>query len=173
MHVAPRRPVAPSPPSPPASYAAADAMVPSPAGFCLGTVQLGITYGAGNITGLPSEERAVAIVLGAVDRGVAALDTARSYGLSEERIGIALRRLAAQGKMRPSVVTKIDGRCSASVSAAESERIVGESLAQSSERLALPVLDTCLLHHYQMYTDYDGAAWNALLAAQQRGEVRI
>ena len=53
----------------------------------LGTVQLGLTYGINNTTGLPSSGAAKEIIMCAVKAGVQFLDTARAYGLSETRIG--------------------------------------------------------------------------------------
>lgn len=53
------------------------------ASFALGTVQLGLPYGAANVTGMPSEEQAVAIVCEAVAAGVQSLDTAHGYELSQ------------------------------------------------------------------------------------------
>lgn len=44
--------------------------------LALGTVQLGLPYGAANVTGMPTEEEAVAIVREAVAGGVRELDTA-------------------------------------------------------------------------------------------------
>ena len=57
--------------------------------MALGTVQLGIEYGAANKTGMPTEEEAIAMIRTAAERGVMSLDTARAYGLSEHRIGKA------------------------------------------------------------------------------------
>jgi hypothetical protein len=47
--------------------------------LALGTVQLGLPYGAANSTGMPTEEEAVAIVREAVAGGVRELDTAHGY----------------------------------------------------------------------------------------------
>ena len=52
----------------------------------LGTVEIGIPYGIGN-TGLPSEQEAITILKTAVEVGITYIDTARGYGLAEERIG--------------------------------------------------------------------------------------
>lgn len=52
----------------------------------LGTVEIGLAYGLGN-EGLPSEQDAITLLKTVVEMGVTYIDTARGYGLSEERIG--------------------------------------------------------------------------------------
>jgi aryl-alcohol dehydrogenase-like predicted oxidoreductase len=54
--------------------------------LALGTVQLGLPYGAANSTGMPTEEEAVAIVREAVAGGVRELDTAHGYVKSATRM---------------------------------------------------------------------------------------
>ena len=43
--------------------------------LALGAVQLGIPYGAGNVTGMPSMDQAVEIIKLAIDSGVQFIDT--------------------------------------------------------------------------------------------------
>jgi aryl-alcohol dehydrogenase-like predicted oxidoreductase len=138
--------------------------------LALGTVQLGMAYGAGNTTGLPSADEATEIVHLAVESGIRVLDTAHGYGLSEERIGQALKSLSSEVP-RPVVVTKIDAACSDADSTDESRSIVQQSLQTSRERLQMETLDTVLLHHFRMYTDHDGAAWEVLREAKAQGIV--
>ena len=52
----------------------------------LGTVEIGLAYGLGN-EGLPSEQDAITLLKTVVEMGVTYIDTARGYGLAEERIG--------------------------------------------------------------------------------------
>lgn len=52
----------------------------------LGTVEIGIPYGIGTAT-LPSDQEAESILKSAVEMGVTYIDTARGYGVAEERIG--------------------------------------------------------------------------------------
>ncbi len=59
----------------------------SPSRLTLGTVQLGLAYGVANKAGLPTEACANEILSTAVDCGISTFDTARAYGISEERIG--------------------------------------------------------------------------------------
>jgi aryl-alcohol dehydrogenase-like predicted oxidoreductase len=56
----------------------------------LGTAQIGLPYGIANKIGLPNERDAVALIRRAVDAGITSIDTARTYGLAEARIGRAL-----------------------------------------------------------------------------------
>lgn len=52
----------------------------------LGTVEIGLPYGIGK-TALPSDKEAQYILQRAVEMGIAYIDTARGYGVAEERIG--------------------------------------------------------------------------------------
>jgi aryl-alcohol dehydrogenase-like predicted oxidoreductase len=69
----------------------------------LGTVQLGLPYGVANSAGMPGEDDAFAVLDQALALGFAALDTARAYGLSEERIG---RWRSARPRADMTIVTK-------------------------------------------------------------------
>ncbi|MEM5650763.1 aldo/keto reductase [Bacillus cereus] len=55
--------------------------------LALGTVQLGLHYGIGNIMGKPDREEALNIIQYAINNGIDVLDTASSYGNSEAIIG--------------------------------------------------------------------------------------
>ncbi|GEM_PF-5293397 len=61
-----------------------------PAELVLGSVQLGLAYGAANRTGMPSHRTALRLVHRAADSGITKFDTARAYGNSEDRLGEAL-----------------------------------------------------------------------------------
>lgn len=52
----------------------------------LGTVEIGLPYGIGTTT-LPSDQEADRILKSAVEMGITYIDTARAYGVAEERIG--------------------------------------------------------------------------------------
>ncbi|MCE9643182.1 MAG: aldo/keto reductase [Candidatus Andersenbacteria bacterium] len=52
----------------------------------LGTVEIGLAYGLKN-EGLPSEQDAITLLKTVVEIGITYIDTARGYGLAEERIG--------------------------------------------------------------------------------------
>lgn len=55
--------------------------------LALGTVQFGINYGINNKLGIPSDNDVSEILKCAYKKGIKTLDTAISYGNSEERIG--------------------------------------------------------------------------------------
>lgn len=52
----------------------------------LGTVEIGLPYGIGT-TALPTDKEAERILKSAIDLGITYIDTARGYGVAEERIG--------------------------------------------------------------------------------------
>ena len=59
----------------------------------LGTVQFGIKYGVANQTGKPQIHEVMDILQQAIEGGVNCLDTAPSYGESEEVIGRCLKEM--------------------------------------------------------------------------------
>lgn len=67
----------------------------------LGTAQLGGAYGIANRTGRPGDDATARILAAARDLGVTHLDTARAYGDSEQRIGVARQGLDL------AIVTKV------------------------------------------------------------------
>jgi len=87
----------------------------SPAELVVGSVQLGLAYGAANRTGKPSRETALRLVKRAADAGITAFDTARAYGDSEERLGEALqgRRVRTITKLSP--LTELERNASRSL----------------------------------------------------------
>ncbi|MGQ0671757.1 MAG: aldo/keto reductase [Hyphomicrobium sp.] len=104
--------------------------------FVLGTVQLGLPYGISNRNGKPTKEQAFAVLDAAYSHGVSCLDTARSYGESEELIG-------AWQKSRKAVievVTKIPPL--AGSGAERAEKVLSESL----KRLGTARVQGLLLH---------------------------
>jgi aryl-alcohol dehydrogenase-like predicted oxidoreductase len=128
----------------------------------LGTAQLGMPYGAVNQTGKPSRTLAVAMVRHAIAYGVSAIDTARTYGDSEEILGEAL---SVEFRSRARVITKLDPLDSLSPDAepAEVRGAVEESLRQSCVALRTERLETLLLHRWQHYRAWKGEAWRRLL----------
>lgn len=101
----------------------------------LGTVQLGLPYGAANTAGMPDPDQARNVLSAAADAGISHLDSARAYGESEARIGEALRRglseqLRVVTKVRPLDDVPMDatagwGRAVVDASVAESLRALG------------------------------------------------
>jgi aryl-alcohol dehydrogenase-like predicted oxidoreductase len=141
-------------------------------GLTLGTAQLGMQYGVVNHTGKPSRALAVSMVRRAIAEGVAAIDTARAYGDSEEILGEAL---TAELQPRVRVITKLDPLESLSPNAGPAEvRIaVEESVRQSCHALRTHRLETLLLHRWQHYRAWKGEAWRRLLEFHQQGTIAV
>jgi aryl-alcohol dehydrogenase-like predicted oxidoreductase len=126
--------------------------------FVLGSVQLGLAYGAANRTGKPSRESARALVRRAVAGGVHRFDTARAYGDAEERLGEALsgQPVSIVTKLSPLSELAEDAWAEAAVAAAEA------SVAQSLAALRTDRLDCLLLHRALHMTAFGGAIWQRL-----------
>ena len=106
----------------------------------LGTVQLGMNYGIANNDGKPDEEKSFSMLRAAFENGITALDTARSYGDSEDIIG---RFLKTWNGDIPYVATKIkkipEGE-------RDIEKHVINSIETSLEKLGLSKVDSVMLH---------------------------
>jgi aryl-alcohol dehydrogenase-like predicted oxidoreductase len=139
-----------------------------PAELVLGSVQLGLDYGAANRTGKPSREAALRLVRRAAEAGVKTFDTARAYGDSEERLGEALavvKPVRTITKLSP--LADLGERPSRHAIRA----VVDASIEQSRFALQRETLDCVLLHRASQMTAFDGAVWSRLL--EMRGEGRI
>lgn len=135
----------------------------------LGTAQLGLPYGITNTTVLRSEEK-LSLLQAAADGGVEYLDTARAYGNSEEVVGEFIKTGHAR-KCR--IVTKLSplADLSTDASPAEVQAAVNQSLHRSHKALGLVKLDAVLLHRASHLTDWNGAVWQALRDAMDRGQI--
>jgi aryl-alcohol dehydrogenase-like predicted oxidoreductase len=139
-----------------------------PAELVLGSVQLGLAYGAANRTGKPSHDAAVALVRRAVDAGITTIDTARAYGDSEQRLGAAL---SAADCIR--IVTKLSplSELDETASSTAIERAVDASIETSLAALRRTHLDGLLLHRARHLTAWNGAVWKRLREWQARGAI--
>ena len=139
-----------------------------PAELVLGSVQLGLDYGAANLTGKPNRETALRLVRRAAESGVKTFDTARAYGDSEERLGEALavsKPVRTITKLSP--LSDLTERPSwYAVSAA-----VDASIEQSRFALQREKLDCVLLHRAAHMTAFDGAVWARLLELRRQGMI--
>lgn len=136
--------------------------------FVLGSVQLGVKYGAANKTGKPSRKAALNLLRKAVDSGIRQFDTARAYGDAEERLGEALK-----GR-RTFTVTKLSplADLTPGASRSEIERAVDASVNESCKALQRDSLDCLLLHRAHHMTDFDGFIWRRLLELVQAGKIQ-
>ena len=129
-----------------------------PAELIVGSVQLGLAYGAANRTGKPDRRTALRLARRAADARVGGFDTARAYGDSEERLGEALkgRRVPIVTKLSPLTELPPDAPIDAVVAA------VDDSIARSLAALQRDRLDCVMLHRAAHLTAFDGAVWKQL-----------
>jgi aryl-alcohol dehydrogenase-like predicted oxidoreductase len=134
----------------------------------LGSVQLGLTYGAANRTGKPSHGAALRLVQRAVDAGVSSIDTARAYGDSEERLGEAL-----EGRKPVRTITKLSPLTGLPETAGrdEARAAVDASIADSLAALKRDRIDCLLLHRAAHMTSHGGAIWERLIELLEEGTI--
>lgn len=107
----------------------------------LGTVQFGLAYGIANTRGKPSFDTVKAILKTAFDNGITSLDTAASYGDSEEVLGNALKETGLAGKMTVvSKVPPVPQEC-------DPLEFITASVTCSLKRLRLPEIPLILFHN--------------------------
>ena len=134
----------------------------------MGSVQLGLTYGAANRTGKPSRAAALALVRRAADSGIRQFDTARAYGDAEERLGEALSGWPVFTVTKLSPLGELhEGSAPTDIVAA-----VDASIAQSCAALRKTELDCLLLHRAAHMTLFGGTIWQRLLDYVQAGTIR-
>lgn len=131
----------------------------------LGTVQFGMPYGIANRQGQPTYEEARAILACAYEGGVNGLDTAATYGTSEEVIGKTLEELGLTGKF--VVVTKLRHMRKRAFTQQEAEAEVEDSVLCSLRRLRQDTLPIVLFHDIE-----DLRYIEALLKQKEKGRVR-
>jgi aryl-alcohol dehydrogenase-like predicted oxidoreductase len=134
----------------------------------LGSVQLGLEYGAANRTGKPSRQAALHLVQRAADAGITKFDTARAYGDSEHRIGEALR-----SRRSVRTITKLSPLSDLSLNAPEEKvrEAVDASISESLYALRRDQIDCLLLHRAAHISAFNGAVWNRLLERLEDGTV--
>ena len=140
----------------------------SPAELVLGSVKLGLPYGAANRTGQPSRPAALRLVHRAADAGIATFDTARAYGESEDRLGEAL-----EARRAVHTVTKLAplSDLSGDASRADVRAAVEDSVARSLAALKRTRLDCLLLHRAAHIHSHGGAIWERLIEMLEEGTV--
>jgi spore coat polysaccharide biosynthesis protein SpsF len=136
----------------------------------LGTVQLGMEYGIANSTGKPDRSEAIAIVREAIAHGVTTLDTARTYGESEQIIGEALSGAWAS---RTHVITKLATLTTVPPDASPEavRNAVDRSIEDSSSTLRTNRLATLLLHRWDHHDAWKGTAWQRLRELRDEGKI--
>lgn len=131
--------------------------------LALGTVQFGLPYGIANRDGQPSRAEAAAIVAAARAGGVDTIDTAASYGESEQclgEVGVEGLRVVTKVPPMPAGVSDV---------AAWVDAEIGASLA----RLRIPQLDAVLLHRpMELLGAYGAGLFKALRGLKEHGLTR-
>lgn len=138
----------------------------------LGTVQLGLPYGAANQTGQPTESQALGILREAVVHGVTHIDCARAYGEAERIVGKASKRFPRDPV---TVITKLDPLASlpADASVDYVAQAVSASVYRSCHALQTQKLDVLMLHRWGHHDDFGGAIWRQLLAFRADGLIGV
>jgi aryl-alcohol dehydrogenase-like predicted oxidoreductase/spore coat polysaccharide biosynthesis protein SpsF (cytidylyltransferase family) len=136
----------------------------------LGTVQLGMEYGAVNRVGKPRRSAAIEIVRQAIAHGVNALDTASCYGDSEQILGEAL---SGAWRSRAEVITKLDpfAEIASDESASQVRAAVERSVDDSCRALGVDRLAVLLLHRWNHHDAWGGAAWKHLVELRDDGKI--
>ena len=128
----------------------------------LGTVQLGMDYGVGNVRGKPDQTAANAIVGAAWAGGVREFDTAQGYGDSEAVLGRALQALdvSAQARIisKPQPARGVDAP----------GKLIDE-VRSSLERLGAPRLHGLMWHRESVLDQDPAAARKAADAVRESG----
>jgi spore coat polysaccharide biosynthesis protein SpsF len=137
-----------------------------PAELVLGSVQLGLDYGAANRTGMPSHGAALKLVHRAADAGITKFDTARAYGESENRLGEALE---TRNGIR--TVTKLSPLSELAPHASRDEvrEAVDRSVWASLLALRRAKLDCLLLHRASHMFAFNGWVWERLIEHLEQG----
>jgi 1-deoxyxylulose-5-phosphate synthase len=137
----------------------------------LGTVEIGLDYGV-PVAGehlRPPEEHAARLLNRALDLGVNFIDTARSYGASEEIIGRALK-----GKRNSYILaSKLAPIHEEGQSDRELREQVKASVAESLRMLQTDVIDLVQLHWAPVDVITSGRVLAAVKEAQLAGYVRF
>jgi aryl-alcohol dehydrogenase-like predicted oxidoreductase len=125
-------------------------------------------FGAGQIGDARLTEREVEVLLNAVlDQGVTLIDTARGYGLSEERIGQYLSRRRHEFVLSTKVGYGIPGYADWTYDC------IIAGIDAALQRLQTDVIDIVHLHSCTIETLRDGAIMDALDEARRQGKLRV
>lgn len=136
----------------------------------LGTVQLGMQYGINNRSGMPTLDEGRNIIRSAIRHGVAYIDTARAYGLSECVVRAAL---AAGWEGRARVITKLSplAELDEAIEQPGVESAVRASVFESCQKLGMAQLDVLMVHRASHMYAWGGRAWAELRRLEEEGVI--
>lgn len=133
----------------------------------LGTVQLGMNYGIANDGGQPNREKSFEMLETALEHGITSLDTARTYGNSEDVIGDFFR--SHQIKNTPFMTSKLKVGLPEGASSKEVEAAMYDSVETSLQKLGIRKLDCLMLHSALDMTSYGDIVPNTLESMVKKG----
>jgi aryl-alcohol dehydrogenase-like predicted oxidoreductase len=116
----------------------------------LGTAQLGQEYGIANKSGKPKRETAFKILQVAIENGINMLDTAASYGESEQIIGEFIK----SEKATINIITKIPPTGKLLANKTDFKKYLKESFFNSLEKLHQKKIYGLLLHSFGDFARY-------------------
>lgn len=119
--------------------------------WALGTVQFGVPYGLSNNGDAPTLDTVFEILSFAIQNGIHHFDTARAYGLAEERLGLFLKEYRVQ-RQKFSISTKLQPLSSNSKQPYSDAK---ESLDVSLNFLGLEKIDTLMVHRWENWKNLD------------------
>ena len=124
-----------------------------------------VGFGAGHLYAL-SEEESERLLLGVLDAGVKLIDTARSYALSEERIGRYLASRREEIVLSTKVGYGIDG--------VEdwTPECIRAGIEAARQRLQTDVIDIVHLHSCELEVLETEGVVDALLEAKDKGHIK-
>ncbi len=125
----------------------------------LGTVQLGLNYGINNQSGKPSIEKSFDILHTAFNNGITVLDTAESYGNSQEIIGVF-------HKKNPNKKFQIITKLSANVDINVKELVI--HIANNCKILNTDRLYGYMFHNYNSFKN-KVSFYDKILLAKKEG----
>lgn len=136
----------------------------------LGTVQLGLDYGIANKEGKPNYDDAIQMLTLTNQLGIEHLDTAPSYGDSEEVIGQFIQGLKKDGQKIPRISSKLPAfPLSKCLDPEEVLQTVRNFISATLESLTVEKLTYCLLHDPQNMLSHNEEITHALVRLKEEG----
>ena len=138
--------------------------------IALGSAQFGLNYGISNVNGMLTKHEVESIIALAVNRGVEFIDTAHSYGNSEEVLGEIIDNAFLANKF--FINTKVP-KIPATMAAEAASVFIDGCINTSLNRLRSKQIYSVMLHDAGcLLGDNGGAIWKKLLEIKRSGVCR-